>query len=190
MLCSRAQNLLSAYADYELPGGEMLRVRQHVDRCPACSRELASIQQVKRLLGALPEVEAPPFAAERVAEMPARPRLPRLAARWWAALTMPLTGWRQSASYLAVGSVCGVALALMVAVPGSQPQEAGGARMPLEFPIEDSVRPLPTPGPLPAFGVQPVGAERVYLTPRGGYQYPGQWPPYPPAGPSPEFNGR
>jgi len=187
MLCSRAQNLLSAYADYELSGADMLRVRRHLDECPACARELAGLQQMKRLLGALPAAEPPPFDPSRVAALPPRPQLPRLAARWWAALTLPLTGWRQTASYLAVGSVAGLAVALLWTVPGATPPEAGGGRLPLEFPLEQPV-PMPTPEVVP-FGVTPVGAERIYHTPPGGYGAPSRWP-IRPRPMSPEFNRR
>jgi hypothetical protein len=54
MLCSRVQNLLSAYCDSELTGTEMLRLRQHLERCPGCDEEYRAIKTVKTLLGALP----------------------------------------------------------------------------------------------------------------------------------------
>jgi hypothetical protein len=62
MLCSRVQNLLSAYCDHELTGAEMLQIRSHLAACPACRQEQESILQVKRLMGALSCAEPPsPF---------------------------------------------------------------------------------------------------------------------------------
>lgn len=57
MLCSRVQNLLSAYCDRELTGAEMLHLRSHLDRCSACESERLALLQVKQVLGALPPVE-------------------------------------------------------------------------------------------------------------------------------------
>lgn len=54
MLCSRVQNMLSAYCDSELTGTEMLRVRSHLHACPLCRREMEALTQVKSLFGALP----------------------------------------------------------------------------------------------------------------------------------------
>lgn len=59
MLCSRVQNLLSAYCDRELTGVEMLEIRQHLDACEACRREHEQLVQVKRLFGSL-GAAAPP----------------------------------------------------------------------------------------------------------------------------------
>jgi anti-sigma factor RsiW len=62
MLCSRVQNLLSAYVDRELTGAEMQAVRRHLDGCGGCQNELAGIRSVKGLFGALPAAEPPaPF---------------------------------------------------------------------------------------------------------------------------------
>lgn len=62
MLCSRVQNLLSAYCDRELTGAEMLQIRSHLASCPACRQEQEAILQVKRLMGALSCAEPPrPF---------------------------------------------------------------------------------------------------------------------------------
>jgi anti-sigma factor RsiW len=80
MLCSRVQNLLSAYCDLELTGAEMIRIRAHLDRCPSCGAELAELRAVKNLLGAMPAVEPErPFQPEALAG-PSRLAFP-LAAR-------------------------------------------------------------------------------------------------------------
>lgn len=189
MLCSRVQNLLSAYADYELPGSEMLRIRGHLEDCPACARELAGIQQMKRLLGALPEVDAPPFRMDALAAAQPRPRLPRLAARWWAGLTEPLTGRRQALSYLAVGCAAGLAVTILATVPGSGARESARGRLPLELPAEEPAV-APPPPSYGGFGVSPVGLERVYHVPprRSGYRPPPGWPATP-GRQSTELNG-
>jgi hypothetical protein len=61
MLCSRAQNLISAYCDREITGAEMLQVRSHLDRCAECRKEYEATLQVKRLFGGL-GAAAPPRA--------------------------------------------------------------------------------------------------------------------------------
>jgi hypothetical protein len=53
MLCSRVQNLLSAFCDSELSGEEMLRIRRHLHDCPGCRAEHQGVTEVKRLMGAL-----------------------------------------------------------------------------------------------------------------------------------------
>jgi hypothetical protein len=42
--CESVRPLLSAFADGELPGGEMLLVAEHLDACRACASEVADIR--------------------------------------------------------------------------------------------------------------------------------------------------
>ena len=58
MLCSRVQNLLSAYCDRELSGSEMLQIQRHLGDCPECRAEHAALQATKRLFGSLGEIES------------------------------------------------------------------------------------------------------------------------------------
>jgi len=51
--CRRVSNLLSAYLDAELTGAEMLEIRAHLDRCPACQAEHQALRQTKHLLSSL-----------------------------------------------------------------------------------------------------------------------------------------
>jgi len=53
MNCHRVQNLISAYVDGELPGVEMLAVRQHISDCGDCKSEFESILLVKRSISCL-----------------------------------------------------------------------------------------------------------------------------------------
>lgn len=53
MNCYKTQSLISAYVDGELPGVEMLAIRQHLGDCTNCSMEFESILYVKRSMAAL-----------------------------------------------------------------------------------------------------------------------------------------
>lgn len=57
MSCKAIQLKLSAYLDGELAGFEMLEIRNHLNRCSACSFHADELRTVKRLLGNLPESE-------------------------------------------------------------------------------------------------------------------------------------
>src|SRR3569833_2009458 len=68
MLCSRVQNQLSAYADRELTGAEMLAIQGHLARCSECRQEYDCLLQIRRLMGALSNVERPrPFGTDFLA---------------------------------------------------------------------------------------------------------------------------
>lgn len=54
-----ASQRLSAYLDGELGAAERRAVDSHLRTCPICRRDLAELERVKALLGALPEVEPP-----------------------------------------------------------------------------------------------------------------------------------
>jgi anti-sigma factor RsiW len=60
MACGQAERLLSAYADQELTGQQMLAVREHISRCPECARELEAVRGVRQALGELPTVDPDP----------------------------------------------------------------------------------------------------------------------------------
>jgi len=50
MSCAEATRLLSAYLDGVVSGTEMQAVRQHLDACPSCEREYASLRRTQQLL--------------------------------------------------------------------------------------------------------------------------------------------
>lgn len=53
MNCQRVLRLISAYVDGELPGIEMLTMRQHLSDCRDCRSEYESMLLIKRSLGRL-----------------------------------------------------------------------------------------------------------------------------------------
>ena len=66
MNCRKVQNLISAYVDCELPGVEMLAVRQHLSDCPECNSEFESLLRVKRAYGSMSPKEPSPALAHRI----------------------------------------------------------------------------------------------------------------------------
>lgn len=54
MNCRHVQANLSAYADEELSGAEMLEIRRHLGDCTECEEEFRCVQALKELLGAAP----------------------------------------------------------------------------------------------------------------------------------------
>lgn len=97
MNCDGVQELLSVYVDGELSSGELLRVEQHLRRCPVCAEEVDALRQTVAFVGALEEVELPAGFREglraRLAEVkpqlrpvrpvaPLRPAWHRQVARW------------------------------------------------------------------------------------------------------------
>jgi hypothetical protein len=50
MKCPDANRLLSPYLDGAVTGAEMQSLRQHLDACPACSREYAALRRTQQLL--------------------------------------------------------------------------------------------------------------------------------------------
>ncbi|BCW98759.1 MAG: hypothetical protein KatS3mg024_1586 [Armatimonadota bacterium] len=111
MNCGRTSRLISAYLDGELPGSEMLAIREHLRSCPRCSAEMEDIRQVKAAMARLTPVrpaadlEARLLAAVAQVETPA-------SARFSAWLLERLGGHLQPAA-AAVG-VCAVLLAISV----------------------------------------------------------------------------
>lgn len=59
MTCKSVQQSLSAYIDRELSGGEMLQIRSHLHRCPACLAEETALRNLKRHIADAPTVEPP-----------------------------------------------------------------------------------------------------------------------------------
>lgn len=85
MLCSRIENLLSAYLDGELDPDEVRVVDAHLVRCAACRRELGLLNETKQALAGLARRTSPRDwecllktdvveAARRAASYPVSPR--------------------------------------------------------------------------------------------------------------------
>ncbi len=69
MKCDILENKLIDYLYGELPLEEQESVRQHIDECEDCRKELASLKQSRLLLNKLP-VEPPPLPLTGFAEQP------------------------------------------------------------------------------------------------------------------------
>lgn len=59
MLCSRIENLLSAYLDGELDPDEVRVVESHLARCSGCRRELTLLGETKQVLASLARRSCP-----------------------------------------------------------------------------------------------------------------------------------
>jgi len=57
--CRWVENRLAAYADAELGGEEMLRVRRHLSQCAACDRLHSEHLAIKRIGNVIPLAEPP-----------------------------------------------------------------------------------------------------------------------------------
>jgi anti-sigma factor RsiW len=131
MSCRATRGNFSAYIESELSESERRRVREHLDHCASCARELEAFKKTMTLLRWIPPVEASEgFAAEvmvRVrAERAARPRASawERALAWWERVrpAMPWDGLELPvpalASAGALGLVAGVILTLeLVGMP-------------------------------------------------------------------------
>jgi len=111
MNCGRTSRLISAYLDGELPGAEMLAIREHLRGCERCAAEMEDIRQVKAAMARLtpvrpaPDLEARLLAAVREVEVPPAHRL--------GAWLMERLGGHLQPAAAAVG-VCAVLLAVLV----------------------------------------------------------------------------
>lgn len=109
MNCRYVQSRLSAYLDFELSGVEQQQIRNHLEQCMVCSRELESLRRTKQLLRQLPTVKAQGGAQQVLLRLrqEATP-LPRRAfaftwrsTRWWqfaggVALAIAFAMWNDS----------------------------------------------------------------------------------------------
>jgi hypothetical protein len=165
MLCSRVQNSLSAYLDSELPGEEMLRIRDHLHRCEGCRAEHEAVSQTRRLMRALGGAEPRhPFHLDAaLAERAARPSwwrtwslrasvalessplgvlvVPEDRGRWW-------DGLRRQARLATLCSALGVLVLAAVVVRQPQSPDAVMALVPENVSLEQSSvwQPVEFPG--------------------------------------------
>lgn len=103
-----ASQRLSAYLDGELGTAERRAVDAHLRTCPICRRDLADLERVKTLVGALPEVEPPAGLFATV-----RTRLERPAP-----VLSPLGDWLRTAFRRPAVAAAAAALAvLLIALP-------------------------------------------------------------------------
>ncbi|HEV8582683.1 MAG TPA: zf-HC2 domain-containing protein [Thermoanaerobaculia bacterium] len=78
--CEETLEVLESYLDGDLPPAESSRLREHLERCPACAAELELAGRIQRELRSLPELDCPPEVIERVRQsgrgevVPFRPR--------------------------------------------------------------------------------------------------------------------
>lgn len=79
--CARTQGALSAHLDGELPPPKVRELFGHLDQCPACSQERASLARVVNAVRALPEVE-PPLSLERAVRVAIARQQRRLLPGW------------------------------------------------------------------------------------------------------------
>lgn len=153
MLCSRVQNLLSAYCDHELTGNESLQIRSHLSGCASCRKEQEALLQMKRLMGALSRAEPPqPFNPSHLEAAARQPW-------WWATLRraarpylMVVEDWQEAATHalrrnlyllrtmpsrMALSGTTAIALATLALVHAPQHSDAVRAHVPESVSYDD-----------------------------------------------------
>jgi anti-sigma factor RsiW len=142
MLCSRVQNLLSAYVDSELTGSETLQLRAHLRECSACRTEHDELRLAKSLLGALGAKEpARSFSMDAIlASQSARgftlpPRAQSALDGLWRVLASPISLFGQVSSprsrmaYLTTCTALSVAVLAAAILQRPQPSDAVSAHV-------------------------------------------------------------
>ena len=66
MTCGEIEKALPAYLEDALPPGEKKLVGEHIASCPACGSACENLKKASELVGALEEVEPPPWLAKRI----------------------------------------------------------------------------------------------------------------------------
>ncbi len=111
MSCGQTHRLLSAFVDGELSGADMMRVREHVRNCPACSTDLDDIRLLKCALGQLRPISVSEGLEERLIEALGAAEVP-VSVRIWDWLRSTLGRRLEPAS--AAVALCAGMLALSV----------------------------------------------------------------------------
>ncbi|SRR5208282_2511076 len=88
LTCAQASELFSPYLDGAVTGNEMRALREHLDACPACTREYNLLRQTQQLLSAVGRPDVPAdlglklrLAISREAAQTRRPRFEGLMVR-------------------------------------------------------------------------------------------------------------
>jgi anti-sigma factor RsiW len=122
--CEAFEPWLSAWVDGELNRGERARVGAHLQRCPKCRAEIASLRVTQSLLRSLPQRGMPVTVAAAVAAQAQDGTQPRPLLR-----TLVRT------------SVGALVLAVMVGaagfVAGSEPPQVARATVPVDIYVAD-----------------------------------------------------
>lgn len=100
MNCRKVNSLLSAYIDAELTGEEMHAVSVHLNSCPACRMEQASLQETKRMVASL-ALKAPREELESLLLIESE-RAVSPGARFWFPVTMWLDEVRERTASVVV----------------------------------------------------------------------------------------
>ncbi|MBU2551033.1 MAG: zf-HC2 domain-containing protein [Proteobacteria bacterium] len=103
MECSETRELLDAWLDRELSPELAEGIEQHLESCPDCAEESASLGRLAASLEAMPPIQAPTRLAGQTLKA-FRRELNRPGLRdWWRGLSLAMRG-----------AACGAALAGMV----------------------------------------------------------------------------
>jgi len=119
MNCEWILEMIDPYLDGELDGEEAAGLETHLERCPACARELRLARQVRDGLRGLPLLTCPEGVIERVEEQIRAARWNRLR-EWIAAWRIPL--WRP-VGVLAVALLIAAAAVFQQRERGPSPEE-------------------------------------------------------------------
>ena len=104
MSCEQVQRDLDAYVDHELDTESAVAMREHVDTCPDCRRDVAEREALGRLVRAAPYFPAPDRLRARVSAQTTRSRSMRRVLTWAAAAALVvsvgsgITVWRSTST--------------------------------------------------------------------------------------------
>ncbi len=135
---------MTAYLDAELPAEEAAAFEAQLADDPEARSELEQLRKVMSLVQGLPDVQAPPDFAEKVAKR-VRRRLLFTSEATWALFSLPF----QVLSIIVILTVAGL---YMMAQLEQKPTSIERERLPGMQPLDPSASapgPGPTPGPAP-----------------------------------------
>jgi anti-sigma factor RsiW len=95
MRCDQAYELISAYLDEELRGGDRTSVADHIESCPGCRVLISDIKRTSKAIAELGRRPAPPALASRIRSRLAaeeQEHAVKRVVRW----RMPPSVWRQA----------------------------------------------------------------------------------------------
>ncbi len=117
MQCNEIQKKIDAWMGNEVSAHDSEKIKQHLEQCPACSREAEVIKHLSVHLEKLPDLYAPDYLSRKTRRTFQKELIRPGMAEWWKSLSFSM----QSAvcGVILTGLLCGAILGNSIITKGT-----------------------------------------------------------------------
>lgn len=117
MQCNEIRKKLDAWMGSELSARDSDKIKQHLEKCPECSREADILKELSAHIKTIPNIHAPDYLVRKTVQAFQKELIRPGLAEWWKSLSFSMQG--AVCGVILTGLLCGAVLCNSIITTGT-----------------------------------------------------------------------